>query len=190
MLKRILVAVSAILLLVTPTRVLPQPATLDFCFHRGQLEACADVNVGTLILPFCPGGAVVGETFDGRVAWGPLLYQGPVTIAVDAMRTPKSRFPIYIEIVPLEAPGIAYCDVPGMVVMVVSGRSGCEPQPETLGPVSLPLSVGQQYMVRAQFFGDPRGDYNTFLRCIRVTSSPLRTVVSEKSWSVTKALFR
>jgi hypothetical protein len=190
MLQRVLVTVPAILLLVTPTRVLPQPANLDFCFHRGQLEACADLSVATLILPFCPGGSVLGETFYGRVSWGPLVYEGPVTIAVDAMRTPKSRFPIYIEIVPLEAPGMAYCDVPGMVVMVVSGRSGCEPQPETLGPGPLPLSIGQQYMVRAQFFGVPPGHYNTFLRCIRVTSSPLRTPVSDKTWGAIKTLFR
>src|SRR5262245_56415571 len=77
------------------------PTSMVFCLGA-DLDICSDVSAGDLLDPFCPIGPRVWHSYLGRVAFRVLEYAGPITLEVDAQRSIFTRFPIYIEWVPVE----------------------------------------------------------------------------------------
>jgi hypothetical protein len=186
-----LIAAAAIVGLLLPGVALAQyPTDMSFCVAAGQLEACLDV-VGNLFLDFaCPTWA--WQSYYGRVAWNPLRYVGPITIEVEARRTTETRFPIYIEYVPLKdrSPDLGFCDGPGNVLMVVWGGTACDSK-ETSGPFPLRLEIGDSYFLRGFWFDSSTGEAS-YMRCIRVTANPPSpaTVLGPRTWGLVKSLYR
>jgi hypothetical protein len=187
---RSLIVAVAVGLLVPKDGTAQYPTDMLFCFNSGQLEACTDVGGGTLLDFDCPEKA--WESFFGRVAWYPLRYIGPITIEVDARRTPSSRFPIYIEYLPLKdrPSDLGFCDGPGEVIAVVWGGTQCDSPWETFGPILLPLEVGELYFLRAHWVVD--STHHTYLNCIRVRAQTDRapTAVESTMWGIMKNLYR
>lgn len=187
-----LVAVVGILLSLPSGSQAQYPTDMLYCFNAGQLEACLDVSAGTLIDPFCPSGPRVWEAFFGRLAWYPLEYAAPIVIEVDARRTPSSRFPIYIEYVPLKdrPDDLGFCDGPGDVIAVVWGGPECDSPWERFGPIILPLDVGDLYFIRAFWVGDNAIQHHAYMNCIRVTAQVAPSAVETRTWGRVKHLYR
>jgi len=184
-----LIAVTLSLVVATSARA-QYPTDMHFCFFGG-LELCSDVSAGDLFDPFCPIGPRAWQSFYGRVAFEILQYAGPITIEVDAQRRKTSRFPIYIEWVPVEGRPLelGFCDGPGEVIAVVWGGSQCDSPFETFGPIRLRLQVGDRYVIRAHWLGTEIGNL-TYLNCIRVTASTALTPIESGTWGMVKRLYR
>ena len=184
--------IAALLSLLLATSAKAQyPTDMVFCFSS-ELELCADVVAGDLLDPFCPIGPRAWKSFFGRVAFEILQYAGPITIEVDAQRSIFSRFPIYIEWIPVEGrpQELGFCDGPGHVIAVVWGGSQCDSPFETFGPIWLPLEVGDRYVIRAHWVGEPGHRHQTYLNCIRVSSPTETTPIESTTWGMVKRLYR
>ena len=132
--------------------------------------------------------------FVGYVAWYPLQSVGPITVALETASLPGTRYPIYVEVVPLEGLGdYRVCDSAGSVVATVYGHNydPCGIWDE-IGPVDITTAVpiGSFYAIRLYFPGHWRGFAPAFL-CLRVTAHPVETTrVAPTSWGLVKALYK
>jgi hypothetical protein len=175
----------------TPHRVMAQPVQLFDCIQPLG-DACLDVSVGDFYDPLC---GHTYESFRGRVAWNPLRYVGPINLEVLAHTSPGTRFPIYFEVVALAGrdPSLGYCDGPGEILELVSGRPDCEWG--IFGPIDLTflgIQPGELYVVRAHFLGDIQGEFQSpFFACVRVApAAPVDTPVALRSWGMVKKLYK
>ena len=177
-------AVCCLLGIASSPRASAQPTVLDDCL--GQASFCRDVIGGELLDAGCPGMAGF-RVFDGHVAWPPLTYTSPITIAVKAKRTSTTVFPLYIEIVSLKEAGGTdlLCIFPGRVVMVVQGADRCDAW-ERVGPIDLApwIQKGEQFAVRALFLTGMSAPMSSpVFGCIRVapdSTTAVPDVPSEK----------
>ena len=131
-----------IFVLFVPGGGMAQSTTLADC--GASSAVCADVLLTETIDPSCDDGPRLLRSFAGRVAWRALKYEGPIIIKVNAKKMVGTRFPIFIEVLPLgENTGGALCDGSGRVVMLAEGTGSCD-EWETAGPVDLSswVSVG------------------------------------------------
>jgi hypothetical protein len=142
-----------------------------------------------------------GETFfryRGRIAWPPLRYVGPVTIAVKSQNDRLSTYPLYVEVSERSDPEEGCrSNLSGHLILVAQGGTGCGGTWETVGPVDLRpfgVQVGTLYDVRCVFFEDvprpfpERSLYSVGIGCIRVTTEV--SSVSQSTWSSAKLLYR
>ena len=179
-----------------PSKAWVQPTDYEWCYGDPRIFACVDVLFGVLIVHpmFCPVNPGIWEGFRGRLAFGPFLYAGPVTIEVDALRSPETDQPIYVEYVPVKThpAGVGFCDGPALVFMKVFGQYPCLPvDNEKRGPLPLNgLLPGDLYYIRLHFLGgEGTTQGSPYFRCIRIYSSGLSAVVSS-TWTATKQLYR
>lgn len=130
------------------------------------------------------------QNFYGRIAWYPLLCVGPITVEVETKQTADTRYPLYVEVVPLV--GSLPCQSAiGRVVMVAHGTPGECGSWETSGLVDITrvMPVGSLYALRLHFFGHPAG-FSPAVDCVRVTASSLTSGIEAGGWGMVKSLYR
>jgi hypothetical protein len=173
------------------------PYDLYMCLHSGGAynPACFDIG-GRLVIPICDEGGRYFENYYGRVAWYPLLCVGPIIVSIETVATPDTRFPLYVEVVPLgppplgNAPGV--CDnAPGNVILVVYGATDPCGTWESSQPTEITsvVPLGSLYAIRVFFLGSWAG-YSPAMDCIRVTAQPVTSPVAQPSWGLVKGLYR
>ncbi len=129
-------------------------------------------------------------SYAGRVAWWPLRNVGPITVEVEAVNTATTRYPLYVEIVPvatLPCPSLS----PGVVVMSTLGTTAC-PAWQTSAPIDISAIVpmGELYTVQLVFFRSITGQFfSPASDCIRVTAHPVSPVAG-KAWGHVKTLYQ
>ena len=163
-----------------------QPVELFECLSSPEsFPTCEDIGGGVLFTE-CPARFY---RFYGRIAWFPLRCVGPITVGVKTAGFWSTRFPLYVEVVPLrQNPGVCVND-PGYVVMIARGGFAPCGTWETVGPVDITtvIPVGSSYALRLRFFGAPGGD-SPGVDCVRVT--PHLTGVTATTWGQVKCLFK
>jgi hypothetical protein len=161
------------------------PTEIFRCLGTRDDPTCTDIT-GPIVITQCPRHF---EIFYGRVAWYPIRNVGPVTISVETFAHFLTRFPLYVEVVPIDD-RIGVCDnAPGNVVMVArGGQSPCGTW-ETVGPIDISpvVPIGSNYALRLRFFGSPGGE-SPAVGCVRVT--PNATAVLPSAWTTVKGLYR
>lgn len=155
--------------------VAAQPTELVGCVAN---RACSDVQAGYFFEIFCP---YQWQLFEGRMAFDPLRYVGPIMIDVDARGAEAGSnhpLPLYVECVPVRdhPPELGYCDGVGSLILQVMGRTQCEAW-ETYGPIDLShlLSPGDLYVIRLHFVTSWDGRaHSPYFRCLRVAPAATR----------------
>ncbi|MFQ5601564.1 MAG: hypothetical protein ACE5G2_13570, partial [Candidatus Krumholzibacteriia bacterium] len=132
-------------------------------------------------------------SYQGRVAWYPLRYVGPILLEVNARGGPGARFPLFVEIlfVDQHPPDTGWCDGPAGVVLTAHGTTDCNAW-ETAGPLDLSywIDIGDPYVVRVNFILEARSWVSSpALGCIRVRPDST-TALETPTWSVVKGLYR
>ena len=176
--------------LAVPSIVGAQPADFQTCLSAGS-PSCQDLG-GPLLVTLCPSGPRYAEIYYGRIAWYPLKCVGPITVAVETFASAFTRFPIYVEIVPLpdaRSGYLACVDLQGYVLLSAYGSPTSCGRWDERGPVDITpfVPLGSFYALRIYFFGNQLGE-SPAVDCIRVTSHPL--AVAPSSWTLVKSLFR
>jgi hypothetical protein len=129
----------------------------------------------------------------------PVAFVGPITVGVETISTLDTRFPLYVEVVPLQGsewfPPVCE-NLPGNVVLIVYGHfdEPCGAWDEA-GPIDITnvVPLGSLYALRLYFFdrGVSGGGTSPALGCLRVTAHPVETrAVAPATWGRVKALFR
>lgn len=161
------------------------PQNLAVCMSIDPV-GCAEVRGRDVFDPSCQRRY---QNFYGRVAWYPLLCVGPITVEVEARQTPDTRYPLYVEVVPLG--GSQPCDSGiGSVVLVANGSVECGGW-ETSGLIDITRTVplGAYYAIRLHFFGHPAG-FSPAVDCVRVTAAPVVSGTTVVNWGKVKGLYR
>jgi len=114
--------------------------------------SCIDVSHGDLVEVSCPN---TWTLFQGRIAYAPLRYVGPIGIAVDARRSVNGFWlPLYVECVRVadHPPQLSHCDGVASVIWQVTGHDQCNAW-ETRDSIDLSylLSPGDLYVIRLHF---------------------------------------
>ncbi len=166
-----------------------QPADFQTCLSRSS-PSCQDVG-GPLVVTLCPSGPRYAEIYYGRIAWYPLKCVGPITVAVETFAGVDTRFPIYVEVVPLPDARSGYlaCEnLTGYVILSAYGSPSSCGRWDERGPVDIShiVPLGSFYALRIYFFGHPAGE-SPAVDCIRVTSP---VAVAPSNWAIVKSLFR
>ena len=109
---------------------------------------------------------------------------------------PNTRFPIYVEIVPIDDPyDVRVCDeLRGYVVGMVYGHpyDPCGNWDE-IGPIDITTVVpmGSLYVLRLWFPSFSPIAFAPALRCLRLTAHPQgSTPVATATWTLVKQLYR
>ncbi len=169
-----------------PLPAVGQPANLAACPGDAY---CRDAIVGGLIHLDCPRRYTL---FVGRMAWYPLRCVGPITVGVNALATFSDRFPLYVEIVPMDGRPSGACPTayPGKVVMVARGSLNCDYWEYIDIDITQFVPLGSNYALQLTAF-DTSGEIegSPGLGCVSVVSHPVSAVVPS-SWGQVKALFR
>lgn len=171
------------------------PTNLYTCLSVGNPGLCG--VGGRLVITECsldPPTYRYFENWYGRKAFFPLQCVGPITVAVETYSALDTRFPLYVEVVPLgRSPGDYHIceDLPGYVVLIVYGHFGqlCGAWDEITVDITTIVPVGTLYALRLHFFGRAEG-YSPAVDCIRVTSHPVETPVAPVTWGRVKSLFK
>ena len=189
-----LCAIAVFCALARPGRASAQPTDLHQCLS-GASPTCYDVK-GALVISFCSPDSVRSfQYYYGRVAWYPLRCVGPITVAVETSSLPDTRFPLYVEVVPLPEPSAfpLVCEnLAGNVILIVYGHFGAPcGEWDEVGPVDITsvVPLGSLYAIRVHFFGNPTG-YSPAMDCVRVTAQPADSAVRSGTWTRVKSLFR
>lgn len=162
---------------------------------------CSQLGGGGTIFAQCPTDPPSENVFRryfGPVAWYPIRCVGPITVAVETYSTYNTRFPLYVEVVPLrdssDFPWVCE-NLPGRVILIIYGQSGISAPCGTwdeAGPIDITpiVPVGSIYALRLYFFWNPSGA-SPAVGCIRVTAQPAGTSpVASTAWGNVKALYR
>lgn len=98
--------------------------------------------------------------YSGRVGWGPLLCVGPITVEVEAFNLPTTRYPLYVEIVPVATPPCPPLS-PGFLIASTLGGGSC-PAWQTSGPIDITriIPLGSLYQLQLVFFQSKRSVYD------------------------------
>ena len=171
------------------------PTDLNWCAYRSN-PTCFELGGGPLIIALCPMGDAFFKLYFGRTAWYPLRCVGPITVSVLTFSGSFTRFPLYVEVVPLSTASADACgNLPGKVVLPVYGQSyisaPCGAWDEA-GPIDITnfVSIGSLYALRLYFFSNLAG-FSPALGCIRVTAHPIdTTAVLPTLWGQVKALYK
>lgn len=170
------------------------------CPWRGE-ASCVALHGGSTILAQCSSDPPAYNTFRdffGPLAWYPLRCVGPITVALETFSPANTRFPVYVEVVPLrdsaDFPWVCE-NIPGRVIFIVYGQSHisapCGAWDEA-GPIDITqfVPVGSLYAIRLYCFSNVMGT-SPFLGCIRVTAHPVEsTPVASRTWGNVKALYK
>ena len=156
------------------------------------MTICTDVASGVFGDLLCSSGYRTYSSYRGRVAWHPLTYRTPILVEIEARQIAGTRFPLFVEILPVRdhPPELGYCDGPGYLIMSVYGSTVCDAW-ETVGPLDLSpwVAPGDEYVLRLHFFGDPRSRYQSpFVDCVRVRRAT--TAVEPGTWGFVKSIYR
>ena len=163
------------------------------CLSGPQIPPACN-NPFMFIAVHCSPANRVFVRFIGRLAWYPLQCVGPITVSVESTSPPETRFPIYVEVVPLEGTGDFHVceDLSGYVVAIVNGHVD-EPcgKWDAVGPIDITrvAPLGSLYAVRLYFFGREDG-FSPAIDCFRITAHPVETTVTPTTWSLVKGLFK
>lgn len=173
--------------LALPSVVSAQPTDLFTCLSRAD-PTCQDIG-GPLTETTCPK---LFENYYGRVAFYPLRCVGSVTVEVETYASWRTRFPLYVEVVPL-TPGAAPCEnAAGNVILIAHGgfEVPCGTW-ETAGPVDITsvVPIGSLYAIRLYFLGSS-GGLSPGVDCVRVTAHPVTSSLASMSWGQAKILFK
>jgi len=164
------------------------PTELDKCLSRsGDDPTCTDIG-GPITFTECNQRF---ENFFGRIAWYPLQCIGPITISIETYAHWETRFPLYVEVVPLRDPTEVCENSPGFVVLVARGSGDPCGTSETAGPMDITsvAPIGTSYAIRVFFLGHPTGD-STAMDCIRVTAQPVASPIDQHTWASVKTIYR
>jgi hypothetical protein len=173
------------------------PSELYVCLSWGGANnpACWDVG-GRLVATNCGDGGRYFENYYGSVSWYPLLCVGPIVVSVETVATPNTRFPLYVEVVPLGSPplgdSLGVCEnAAGNVVLVAYGATDPCGTWASSWPTNITsiVPLGSLYAIRVRFLGGWVG-YSPALDCIRVTAQPVTSAVEQQSWGLVKSLYR
>ena len=194
---RVVSTILALWALALPTGASAQyPTDLYKCLTSPGVWPACEVT-GDLVIGVCSLDPPTFRYFDrwlGRLAFFPLRCVGPITVSVETTSPVNTRFPLYVEIVPLQGTGDYHVceDLPGYVVLIVYGHFGQQCGTwNDVGPVDITTVVplGSLYALRLHAFAR-RGGYSPAVDCIRVTAHPVETPVAPTTWGRVKALFR
>jgi hypothetical protein len=191
-----LAGLTSVLAALGPARA-QAPSDLYKCLSWGGPDnpACFEIG-GRLVATNCGDGGRFFENYYGGVAWFPLQCVGPITVSIETVATPDTRFPLYVEIVALGPPPLGdasgVCNnAPGNVILVVYGATDpCGTWASSwLTDITNVVPLGSLYAVRVKFLGN-WGGYSPAMDCIRVTAQPATSQVAEGSWGFVKTLYR
>lgn len=191
---RVIGALCGFVLLGCPSQV-SAIDRLEDCLGPGSVSCSVSPSIP--VGDDCDGGFY---RYVGRVAWGPLEYNGPVKVSVKTKSIVSTILPLYIEVrSPEWGPG----DIPictstffGHLLMTSLGDATCGGSWQSIGPIDLArygIRSGDLYIVQASFFEtipDPFGGvaHSPGLSCIRV--EPAETPIASTSWTRTKMLYK
>lgn len=182
-------AITLAIALFASAQAAAQPTDLDACLSGGGPQPlCEDIHAASVLDIFCDPIRVF-ELYNGRVAWAPLRCVGPITIALNTRSLTSTRFPLYVEIVPVQ--NLDHCPGPGVLVMVAHGGNQCGGIWETSGPLDITsiVPLGSLYAIQLVFFYAAYGAYlSPAVDCIRVTAQPM--AIEARTWSQVKTLYR
>jgi hypothetical protein len=148
---------------------------------------CAGAG-GRLVDPDCGG---FFENWYGVVAWFPLQCVGPIVIEVENIALWDTRFPLYVEVVPLSPnPSVCFTDR-GFLVFVVHGIATLCGGWEASSPIDITPAVplGSLYALRLRFFASPVG-FSPAVDCVRVTAQTVESTVEPQGWGPIKKMYR
>src|SRR5262245_11559464 len=176
---------------VAPHGAMAQRTTLYDCIpFESVVEPCVEISTSDLVELTCSSVRRY-ENYRGNVAWLALRYMGPIKIEIEAREVPGTRFPLFVEVVPL-APGDDgrdACEQLGLVVMRAYGRTRCEEWESEIVDLGFHVPIGGSYSVRLRFFGDSDAEFQSaYFGCIRVT--PVTTAVVARTWTTARQLYR
>jgi hypothetical protein len=177
-----------------------QPTGFQACLPFDG-ATCFQLGGGGTIYAQCPTDPPTERIFArffGPVAWYPLRCAGPITVAVETFSMYDTRFPLYVEVVPIrdsaDFPWVCE-NIPGRVVLIVYGQSQVSAPCGTwdeAGPIDITdvIPFGSLYALRLYFFSNLSG-FSPAVGCIRVTAelggiSP----VTPAAWGSVKALYK
>jgi hypothetical protein len=164
-----------------------QTVVLNECISLGSVPLCGDRGISSI--GFCKPF----YSYRGRAAWGPLQYDGPITVELNTRAVFGEDFPIYVEIVPLNNNPLETCALPGVVIGRSWGGANCD-DVDRIGPYDIGdvVPLGSQYALRLVFFRTLEGPLSSFVDCIRVTSHPpsQSTSVRLSTWGFVKLLYQ
>jgi len=177
-----------------------QPSEFATCLPLSS-PPCSQLGGGGTIFTMCPTDPPTERLFVlyfGPVAWGPLRCVGPITVAVESFSGADTRFPLYVEVVPLQEssdfPGVC-SNLPGYLTLIVYGQSylsaPCGAWDEA-GPIDITnvIPIGSLYALRLYFFSNRVG-YSPAVGCVSVTAHPIAPAsVTSTTWSNLKTLYR
>jgi len=163
---------------------------LSDCIFGGRGPDCAEIEGRAVFSLFCTPPRPYAN-FYGRISWFPLRCVGPITVELEIATPPDTRFPLYIEVVPLGDPTEVCNTAVGSVVMIVYGESGdCGSLVSSEAiDITRVVPIDGLYAIRLHFFGHPEG-FSPAMDCIRVTAHPIVSGLNESSWSLVKTLYR
>jgi hypothetical protein len=132
----------------------------------------------------------------GREWWGPLRWQGPIQISIQARPLSIQYYetiPLYIE---LRADDAAINCIPyggNAIRWQTLGTSSCDSLWVHSEPINFAIEPGSEYWVQATGFArlDNDGRWvasSPYVRCIWIR--PARVAVVSRSWSLVRALYR
>ena len=163
--------------------------------------SCIQLNGGQTILAQCstdPPTENIFVSFFGPLAWYPLRCVGPITVGVETFCPPDTRFPLYVEVVPLHDPATFpwTCEnIPGTLIMIVYGQSAISAPCGTwdeAGPLDITsvVPLGSLYALRLYLFTNLEGN-SPYLGCVHLTAQPVdSTPVAPITWGNVKELYR
>ena len=131
----------------------------------------------------------------GRAWWGPLTWQGPIQISIQARPVARLEpMPLYFEL-RLDSDSARNC-IPysgGAIRWETLGTSSCDSLWVHSEPINVPLEPGTRYWVQSNGFSKVDGEGNLvasspYVRCIWIRRAPV--AVASWSWSRVKALYR
>jgi hypothetical protein len=130
------------------------------------------------------------ERYVGEVAWFPLRCVGPISVAIENIAIPNTRFPLFIQVVPLGERGNACVD-PGFVIFTIYGVANQCGGWETSQPIDItPLvPIGSTYAFRL-FFLSSGHLHSPAVGCVQVTAHPVTSAIESLGWGRVKALYR
>ncbi len=180
-------------LLMIPGLALPaqgQPAELFACDPW-----CREGRGAIMLDCLDPGPALLFAEIVGRAWWGPLTWQGPIQISIQARPVALlETIPLYIELRPDDDTARNCIPIGGNAIrwQTLGVGGSCDSLWVHSDPIDVPLEQGTRYWVQATGFWvmDGRNPVasSPFVRCIWIRRAT--DAVVSWSWSRVKALYR
>lgn len=169
-----------------------QPAELFACDPW-----CREAYGGFLLGCLDPGPALMWSEVVGRVWWGPLTWQGPIRISIQARPLSVERYetlPLYFELRSDDDSARNCIPLGGNAIRWQTfGVDSCDSLWVHSPPIDLAVEPGTKYWVQATGFARLENDgrwtaSSPYIRCIWIRRAT--DAVASWSWSRVKALYR